>query len=170
MIVEDGSIVADADSLAGLPFADAYLEARGDAVWAALADEAKEAALVRATDHVEGTYRLRWLGYRSSPLQSLSWPRVDAYIVDPGYMIGSSIVPVGVQRAVVELAARIGAGTDIAPDLSALEVIRKKVDVIEVEYKSSGGRTQPAFPVVDRLLAQFLVSPSSAGTIKLYRV
>ena len=170
MIVEDGTIVAGADSLAGLVFADAYLEARGDAAWAALADEAKEAALVRATDHVEGTYRLRWLGYRVSPLQALSWPRADVYIADPGYTVGVSIVPVAVQRAVVELAARIGAGTDIAPDLSALEVIRKKVDIVEIEYKASGGRTQPVFPAVDRLLAPFLVTPASAGTIKLYRV
>lgn len=168
MIVEDGTIVADADSLASVDFADAYHEARGNAAWAALDDFAREAALVRATDFIEGAYRLRWAGSRTSPsTQSLSWPRTGVYVAEEGYYVAENHIPHAVRRAVAELAGKAAAGTELSPDLGK-EVVREKVDVIEVEY-AAGSRQQPHFVAVERLLEPYLKTPSSTGVLKLSR-
>ena len=62
LVVEDGSGLSGANSYATAAQADTYASDRGLSAWTG--DTAtKEAALIRATDYLEATYREAWLGY-----------------------------------------------------------------------------------------------------------
>lgn len=74
MITEDGTGLPDADSYATVAEADDFHEARGNASWASATDGDKSAALIRATDYIEASYR----PIKHRPLnrdQALQWPR-----------------------------------------------------------------------------------------------
>ena len=154
---------ADESLIVDVAVADEYHSARGNVAWAALSSIAKHAALVNATDYVEITYADRFVGEKASLTQQLSWPRRNV----PG--TPSDVTPVGVVRAVCELALRAGSGTKLIADESKA-VVREKVDVIEVEYAENQSQ-QPGFVVVERLLAGYLRGASVGATcVRLVRV
>ncbi|KAG1535604.1 hypothetical protein G6F50_015265 [Rhizopus delemar] len=72
--------------------ADLYHQARGNAAWAAGTDDARTGALVRATDYIDGRYRVllasgRWAsmfpGVRTAGRgQPNEWPRTGAVDYD----------------------------------------------------------------------------------------
>lgn len=63
IIVEDGSGIYEANSYAGLSYAQAYLFRRGrSAEWDAATTAAKEAALVAATDYIDKRFGLSFIG------------------------------------------------------------------------------------------------------------
>lgn len=107
LIVEDGSNVAGAESLASVAYTDTYHSNRGNTAWAVLATAAKEQALRKATDYMTQAYRTRWAGYRTHSTQSLDWPRSLVEIKDVNY-IGTYVdqysVPDEVKKACCELA------------------------------------------------------------------
>ena len=107
LIVEDGSIVAGANSYASLDYASAYHENIGNFAWAAIPNQAsnppagtmtQESLLIQATQYMVGVYRLRWTGLRVQPGtipnpglgqsgsvlpgQSLDWPRIGVILKD----------------------------------------------------------------------------------------
>lgn len=173
LIVEDGTGKSDADSYCSLAFADAYCTARNVTSWTG-SDAHKNAALIRATDHLGQSYRYLWAGYRKTESQALDWPRHEVPRLDmPGtYWQGmlqsyysADVVPIEVQKACVELAVR-SLGESLAPDVSRIKK-REKVDVIEVEY-ADGASPWVRFRAVDNLLAGLLKS-SSGSAIQLVR-
>jgi len=147
---------AGATSLCSVAAADAYHAARANAAWAALATEAKEAALIRATDYLGGTYGQRWKGYRVSAEQTLDWPRYDVAV--NGYLVASDAVPAAVANACAELALRASSGP-LTVDVGRMKS-RVKVGPIETEYVS-GGSAQTRFTAVDAMLAGYLGGGSS---------
>jgi hypothetical protein len=161
LIVEDGTIVAGAESYISVADADTYFTARANATWDALADADKEAALRKATDYMTGRYGLRWKGERVSELQALDWPRSGAYA--NGFLIDSGSVPVAVQRACAELAVRASAD-DLAPDVGA-QVKQEVVGPISVTY-ADGARQDTRYALVDSMLAAYL---KGAGQIPVVR-
>lgn len=161
LIVEDGTIVTGAESYISVADADTYFTARANAVWDALADADKEAALRKATDYMTGRYGLRWKGDRVSELQALDWPRSSAYA--NGFLIDSGSVPVAVQRACAELAVRASAD-DLAPDVGA-QVKQEVVGPISVTY-ADGARQDTRYALVDSMLAAYL---KGAGQIPVVR-
>lgn len=157
LIVEDGTIVTDAESYITVDDADAYHTARGNAAWTG-ADAAKEALLRKATDYMGQVYGLRWKGDRVSASQVLDWPRdgVEAF----GFDVDSDAVPDAVVQACAELALRALRGA-LTPDVTR-RTVREKVGPIEVEYD----RNAPALPdyqAVDNLLAPYLVNAGSGA-------
>lgn len=167
MIVEDGSIVAGADSYVSVEAADAYATSRGLAAWLALAVELKEPALIRATDHLERKYASRWKGCLVAPAtQPLAWPRKEVPARAPGVDLAADAVPTFLKQACIELAVRSASGTDLSPD-AGRTVLREKVDVIEVEY-SEHGRQVLEFTTVEHLVEPY-VRPKIAGALKLVR-
>jgi hypothetical protein len=161
LIVEDGTIVAGAESYISVADADTYFTARANATRDALADADKEAALRKATDYMTGRYGLRWKGERVSELQALDWPRSGAYA--NGFLIDSGSVPVAVQRACAELAVRASAD-DLAPDVGA-QVKQEVVGPISVTY-ADGARQDTRYALVDSMLAAYL---KGAGQIPVVR-
>ncbi|MBB1599483.1 DnaT-like ssDNA-binding protein [Variovorax sp. UMC13] len=146
---------AGATSLCSVAAADAYHLARGNAAWALLDNTAKEAALIRATDYLGGTYGQRWKGYRVSAEQTLDWPRYDVAV--NGYLVDSSVVPAAVANACAELALRAATGP-LTIDVGRLKS-RVKVGPIETEYVAGSG-AQTRYTAVENLLAGYL----SGGT------
>lgn len=170
LIVEDGSIVADANSFTSVAFADAHHLERGNTAWAALANEQKEQALIRATDFEERRYDGRWRGVRVSKTQSLSFPRDDVYESgDSMRPVANDTIPVRLQRATAELALR-AATIDLQPDLTpgeAAAVKRQKVGQLEVEYADSRMLNSPVFFMVADLLRPLL--RRSANVVEIVR-
>lgn len=105
LIVEDGSIVAGANSYCTLAYATAYHANMGNTAWAAIPTAAsnpppgtvtQDSLLIKATQYMVGVYRLRWAGLRvqpgtipnpgqgggSLPGQSLDWPRIGVILKD----------------------------------------------------------------------------------------
>jgi hypothetical protein len=109
---------ATADSYATIAQADAYHTARGNATWTG-ADPIKEAALIRATQWLDGRYGDFWPGTRwKLRLQSLDWPRVDAYDRD-GATVDSDTIPPEIVNAVCEAALReLTAPNSLSPDVT----------------------------------------------------
>lgn len=166
LIVEDGSIVAGAESYISVTDADTYHSNRGNATWTALTTTVKEQLLRKSTDYMVARYRTQWRGYRKTATQALDFPRSFCYL-EPfvygavgayPYLLADNVVPNEVKNACAELALKANDGalmTDVGQT-----VIREKVDVIEVEY-SEFSPAQTRYSQIDAMLATLLQSTNS---------
>lgn len=168
LVVETGTASSSAESYASVAFADTYALARGDTAWGLLSTNDKEIALRKATDYMSQQYRGKWKGLRVNSTQALDWPRVNV-TVDSFVVIQSNVVPEEIKRACVELASK-SISTTLLADVSQ-GVIRKKVDVIEVEYDPNSAQTI-RFLAIESALRPFLLAAgnSSGGVVRLSRV
>lgn len=133
LIIEDGSIVAGANSYASLSVVDAYHAARGKTEWAG-DDVAKEAAILRAMDWLEA---LPFLGAPTkgagmvgiSGYQDLQWPRA-------GFAWGTDVIPGGLVRALCEAAlVELQSPGGLAPELERGGMVKQEtVDVLTTVY------------------------------------
>lgn len=166
MIVEDGTGKPDANSFASVAFADLYFSARNRTEWAEIDTDAKEAALILATDYIEATYSQGWKGQKATAAQALSWPR--AYVVIDGFDVATNHVPPVLMNAVCELALRANAGPLIEDQ--AQRVVREKIDVIETQYADASD-PQKRYPLVTRMLAPLTQSVMDGGfqTVRVVR-
>lgn len=129
MIVEDGSVVAGANSYVSIVDLDVYFENMG--YTPAEDDNAKAILLIRATRVVDSY--TQWEGQRLSSSQNLQWPRTGAYYPD-GHSILSGDIPQEVKDAVCEVANASNQGSDIQPVNDQAGNIKSesvKVDVIQ---------------------------------------
>ena len=139
--------------------ADSYFLARANTTWAALTADNKDAALVKATSHIEATYETSFKGARASTTQALSWPR-EGVVVDSVEIL-PTVLPPRLKNAQMELAVKASA-SDLLVD-ETQTVRREKVDVLEVEY--AGGSTATVmYAFVQRLLAPLLRGGVSSGS------
>lgn len=158
LIVEDGSGVADAESLASVAFADAYHEARGNGAWAALTTEVKEQLLRKATDYIVGTYFNAWSGALVNANQALPFPRIVG---------GSNVgVPLSIKQGTAELAL-IARSTSLTP---VVKRGKKKVKVgpLEVEYDGNAP-TATLFTAVSLRFGPWLNAPGNSAMVRLIR-
>lgn len=144
--VEDGSIVAGANSLVDVAYADAYHSDRGNLSWDG-STEVKQAALINATDYIFQKYSFR--GRVVEADQSLYWPRACVPYVE------YNIIPDRLKQAICILALEALTGV-LNPSVSPTgQVKSKKVDVIEVEYFAASS-TNIKRPAIDGLLRPYL--------------
>ncbi len=159
LIVEDGTGVTGAESLASVAFADAYHAARGNAGWASVAStEVKEQLLRKATDYAIAVYYGNWNGVEVATGQALPFPRYVNTI-----NIGN---PLGVQQAIAELAL-IAKSTPLMPNVTRGKK-RVKVGPLEVEYDGSAA-TATKFVAASLRFAPFLGGAVSSAMVKLVR-
>lgn len=144
LIIEDGSGVVSANSYASATDVTAHHTARGNTAWTGT-DAAKEAAILRAMDYIEG---MPWKGQKLAYANALEWPRMN--VVDrSGYTIPTDAIPQGVilalcAAALVELVTP-GA---LAPALERGGMVkREKVDVIETEFMD-GAPSSTTYPAI----------------------
>lgn len=166
-IIEDGTVVTGANSLASVAYADDYFLTRGNTVWGALSDSDKKSALVNATDYIETLYRPRLAGALVETDQSLCFPRTYDTALTP-------IMPTNMLKAVSEYAVR-ASQAPLAPDIVYDEsgrVATKTVDEVgpireERGYAASGAggvavpQLYKPYPIPDALMASLLVSVGS---------
>ena len=169
LIVEDGSIVADANSYIAYDYALAYHSLRGNSAWAAASDADQQYAIIRATQAVDSIYKGKWKGTPTEyGTQELEWPRSGVTVGSTS--IDDDVIPVAIKKAVCEAALReLASPGSMTPDLDrGGEIKRVKADVVEVEYMD-GANSTTTFTAIDGLLAD-LVTGTSASNIDSYEV
>lgn len=174
-IVEDGTVVADANSYATIAFADSYFLNRGNAPeWSGATVAAKQAALRRATFYIDDIYLGYWRGRAVSSLQELSWPRSGVVDSRSGISHTSAEVPNRVKRATCEVAFRVITGVSLQPDIEAggggVSSSSFSVGPISFNESFSGVQgTAPRFPVVDSQLVGLLSMLPGSGLVRVTR-
>jgi len=180
IIIEDGTIVAGANSYALFEDLEIYHEERANTVWTSETDDnLKEAAMLRATAGIESKYRERWVGVKTNNSvtvipQLLSWPRrklksetpinPDTLVVDikeaditklvdfDGIQIPVKSIPALVIQAYKEVCLIELTQPFVSIQLSRDNMLKYlRIDVIEKEFM----RNAPAivqFPHIDALL------------------
>lgn len=160
VIVENGSLVANANSFVTREIVKAYCDDRGytfDISDTAAADR----AVIKGADWLKNTMRLAYRGALRSATQTMPWPREGASFYR-GPDIPSTMIPQCVIDAQCELSYRAYAGTNLQPDLArGGQVKKEKLDVIEVEY-FPGAPSETVLQAVLGMLAPVLIDP---GTI-----
>lgn len=158
LTVESGNGDAGADAYISVTDADTYFAARGNATWVALTEAAKEQALRKGADYLQG---YAWKGARLASTQALAWPRsgvvVDGVTVDA--------LPTAIKYANAELAVRASAA-ELAADVGAA-VKSEQVGPIAVTY-ADGARQQTRYEAVERMLAPYLFGGGS-GMVPMVR-
>ena len=169
LVVEDGSIVADANSYIDYDYAENYHALRGNSAWADGDSTQKQYAIIRATQAIDSIYKGKWKGNPTEyGTQELEWPRSGVTVGTNS--VDNNIIPAAIKKAVCEAALReLENPNGLTPDLErGGEIKRVKADVVEVEYMD-GANSTTTFTAIDGLLAD-LVSGTSASSIDSYEV
>lgn len=151
---------AASNSYIDVAAADQIMEYRQTtfAVWSALSDDQKGAALISATQMFDA---LDWKGIRAAEGQSLRWPRSGVYDLD-GYAIADDAIPSDVQEAVADYAYTVSQGDQFqATGLEGFSEI--KVDVINLKLDASDRDSAIPDRILDRL--RYLVKSGAGGSI-----
>lgn len=175
IIVEDGSIVAQANSYMSIAEADTYftLQRPNATDWEDLDDETKEASLRFAVKLLDGEC---WLGYRTSPsTQVLAFPRANLYHADRRQYFSSSEIPEFLKCAQAELAVALAREdrTLTAESAGGSGLKRAKIDVLEIEWATNAAKmaedAKPLIPdIVMRLIEDYIYG-NRGMQVKLYR-
>ena len=151
IIVENGTVVAGANSYVSEADLTAYASDRGLTLTAAT-----DVLIIKAMDYIES---LPFIGDKHTEAQPLQWPRDEVYI--DRYYIERETIPKELKNGVYTAALAIDA------ELDPLRIIeratkREKVDVIEVEYMDSAA-SQTIVRTISAALYKILV-PGGHGS------
>lgn len=170
-IVEDGSVVTNANSLVSIVDADQInLDFENDADWIAAAQAVKERALRLATRFLNINYI--WAGYKVDEDQTTQWPREEMYDED-GNLIDNDIVHQLVKEACTYLAIKVIDGDTLLEDLENESKVKKTKDVVgpiteEREY-IVGENPGKTYPVTEKLISPFIINGGSYSAVDLER-
>ena len=153
IIVENGSIVANANSYVSAADLTAYATARGITL---TADE--DILLIKAMDYIES---LNYQGIKKTIDQPLQWPR--AYVWLDSYYFPTDQIPSQLKNGQMQTAIAIDQGNDPL-DVVAPQVKREKVDVIEIEYMD-GTNAVNIVKAINAMLYKLLVGGGSGGNV-----
>jgi len=178
LTTETGAGLANAESYLSVADFKAYRLAH-HAVTEPTTDEAIEQALRRATRYIDGKYRDRFTGWRTTAItQALEWPRdgvviigvsagwgvhYSAYYGYPGGVIlGNTVIPQQLKDATAEAALReLASPGSLTPDqIPSKRVLRQAVGPISTEYANTTD-TRPVVTLIDELLAPLLSRQSA---------
>ncbi|MCM8534221.1 MAG: hypothetical protein NE330_23865 [Lentisphaeraceae bacterium] len=164
LIVEDGSIVADANSFIDVTYARNYADLRGLSLPTDDADIEK--LLVKAADKINSS-ESRFKGLRVSSSQSLSFPRYPLNI--NGFDVSSSVIHKDVKDAQAQLA--IDAQTfDLMPNNDGKELKSKGTGPLKKEWFEKGTSvSEPELTAANSLLEKFYSSGSGGGLLDVCR-
>jgi hypothetical protein len=168
-VPEDGTGLPNANSYGLVAEADEYFVDRGNGAWAALDTNAKQSALIQATDYIDMRYGSRFIGQEKTNTQGLEWPRIfqpgdKSYEETYG---GTGEIPKDLKYATFEYASRASKGP-LAPDPvfseAGVSVITTHQRVGEVERRfaptgmSGAGQMWliKPYPAADLLLQDLL--------------
>lgn len=159
LIVEDGSGKTDAQTYVSFADVVAYGQLYGLST-----AHVSEATIMRCMRYLEGAYYERWIGYKRTQDQALSWPRGYAVRRD-GYEVPSDEVPQEIKDAVCALAVRATSGINLSPDITRGDVaIEEEVGPIRVKY-ASNAPTITIFRDIELILRSVLCSNGSSARI-----
>lgn len=173
IIIEDGSIVPDANSFATVEDARIYASNRGVEIApvGVEGDEQVKVLLIKASDW----FRVQsWNGAPVDLGQSMPFPRTGLYIYpsSPWTAFPDDEIPRQVVEAQCRLCMDIKAGVDVLPTHAAGTgmIVREKVGPIETQFSEKvGAYTLPRMTQVEAMLAAFL-SGASGGRLRTLRI
>lgn len=147
--VEDGTVVASADSFVSETVADAYFAAHDNpTAWTGATSALQESALKYAAQTLGGAFE--WEGTITSLTQTLCWPRSDAADREDR-TIASDVIPQSVKDAQCELAlVHLGAALNQTHDRGGA-VVSEKIGPIETRF-SDNAPAEATWPYIARLL------------------
>jgi hypothetical protein len=179
LLVEDGTGLIDSESYISVDYATTYHAERGHDAWTDAGTDEQEAALRRATEWIDITFRDSFIGYRKKlRAQALEWPRTGAviYMADNGFIaynygsndLGLAVglsdeeLPGEILRATAEAALRELAEPGVLfPDVVPGRII-KSVSVtgaVSVTYADSSPQGQRTIiPIIGAILFPLLVT------------
>ncbi len=166
IIVEDGSIVENANSYVTIDEARAYATARGVTL---PIDATLSANLITAIDYLEAQ-RARYQGTKVSSIQFLQFPRDDVYI--DGILQDPSLIPSILKQAQIRLVMEIQDGTVLQPTYAGGPLmIEDTVGPITQKFSDKVTATgMPEISAVDALLAPlFGAAPTVGKFLTTYR-
>lgn len=169
LIIEDGSIVPNANSYATRAEIIAYAGLRGVLL---ADDDATDVMAIKAMDYLE-MFRDRYLGREVEPnVQPLAWPR-DAVII--GYAtFPNNEIPKRLKNAQCALVVEVSTGTNLIPTTGTAGeafTTMEKIGPLQFEYSEAvelAAGLLPTMPLVNALLAPLLNGMS--GPTRSYRV
>lgn len=159
IIVEDGSIIANANSYVTAIEADDYFtyERPGVPDWDGFDDDTKEASLRFAVKLLDEEC---WVGLRTSPsTQELGWPRSNVYDADRRVYFDPNEIPSFLKCAQMELAVALAREdrTIVGESAGGDGLKRAKVDVLEVEWFANAAKmAEAAKPLIPDIVYKFI--------------
>ena len=163
LIIEDGTGVDNANSYISVAEARSFASLRSLILPAS--DSAVEVVIVKAFDYLES---LDYKGNHANPPQSAEFPRRDLYL--QGVLFAQNEIPNKLKQAQSQLTYE-AVNTDLQPTGNGKEVIKEKVDVVEVQYSEKGiNVARPTFTTVNSFLKDLLKSGLSSGHLISTRV
>lgn len=140
LIVEDGTIVANANSYVTVADVNTFCVNFGLTSWASLETSAKITAIIRATAFIDAEYNFK--GIKMSFDSSLEWPRwgvydesdVDLTNLTPEEMYFYQEIPQALKNACCRAAYEESVSAGVLQSNLISNIKREKVDVIETEY------------------------------------
>lgn len=172
-IVEDGSIVPNANAYITVQFYRDYWTERGTDVTAQTDDDI-QSAIILATQYIDNNNS--WKGFIVTNDQSLDWPRSSVYDKD-GRDIDYQSIPLDVKRATAEYAYRSITNADgLLPDPTDTGAVKRQRDKVgsletETEYQDGTGGYFGIknYPTADRYLAFYRKGGIGGNFSKLSR-
>lgn len=159
LVIEDGTIVDNANSVSTLAAIKAYALDRN--ITLPDDDDVLNGYAVLAMDYLE-TFKDQYIGSLVDPDQPLSWPRTDVTL--NGAEFPADGIPVNLIAAQQQLVVEQSRGVKLQPVLIYADRIkRKKTGPLETEwFDAAATGIAPAMPQVDSLLAP-LILPQVMG-------
>ncbi len=156
LIVEDGSVVAGAETYVSVTDTDDYWSRHGrlsDTSWIAAATADREAAIRQAATYLDHAFR--WKGARVSISQALAWPR-SAVVDKEGEEQSSQTIPQAMIDAICILAKEALSDGLVSTFTKDNAIKRKAVSVAgaiseTTEYQNWAPR-QKHFPEIELLI------------------
>lgn len=145
LIVEDGSIVTDANSFVTEDQIVTYAAMRGIAL-PYTTDAHKDAVAVLGIKAVDYLRVLSWRGELVDPNQTMPWPRKN---LSGNPTIAEDAIPPAVLEAQFQLVLLVNGGTDLLPTSAGTGfVIKEKVGPIETLYSEKVGISTNGLPIL----------------------
>jgi len=153
LIIEDGTIVANANSYVSADDFVTWADARG---FTYPSYPQIEQTILRAMDYIES---LVFVGDKHEETQPLQWPR--DYVFIDGYSIESDQIPAELKVAVYEaIKLHIDGDSKLTP--SDRETVSEKIGDISVTYKSGSGMKRQT-PAMSNALRKLIRSQNEVG-------
>jgi len=143
LIIEDGTIIPSANSMATVAEYRAYLLAIGIDTSTDV-DATVEQYLIGAMRFINQRYEPRLQGCRVSSIQTLCLPRY--YMLVRGFVLSNDVIPDDFKNAQILAAYKIKSGDELSPDIITGNAITKqkdKLDVLETEIEYSENPNNP---------------------------
>lgn len=145
VVIEDGTVVANANSFVTVAEYLAWAEARG---YTLPSEDATEKNIYKAMDYFV-TFEPDFEGERLDDTQELPFPRTGQYI--NGVLIADGTIPKQVKELQYGIMKAIADGIDLFPTTEERALKRKKTGPLESEWFDSD--ISPTVTFVDALLA-----------------